>query len=68
MASRMKSVCHTNPATPSQSLIKMICYPEELSFNSKQSTWGIKQEKRHRNYISSFKNIVTLIFVLQIVG
>ena len=44
-ASRMKSVCHTNPANPSQSLIKTICYPEEFSFDSKQTAWGSKQER-----------------------
>ena len=44
-ASRMKSVCNTNPANPSQSLIKAICYPEEFKFDSKQTAWGSKQEK-----------------------
>ena len=32
-ASKMKSVCHTNPGKPSQSLIKTICYPEEFGFS-----------------------------------
>ncbi len=31
-ASKMKSICCTDPALPSQSLIKSICYPESQSF------------------------------------
>ena len=41
-ASRMKAVCHTNPANPSQSLIKGICYPEAFSFTSKATSWGLQ--------------------------
>ena len=33
-ASRMKSVCHSDPANPAQSLIKVICYPEAFKFVS----------------------------------
>jgi len=36
-SSRMRVVCHTNPANPSQSLIKSICYPLECS---KERNWG----------------------------
>lgn len=36
-ASRMKAVCHTSVAKPSQSLIKSICYPEAINFFSKQT-------------------------------
>ena len=36
-ASQMKSVCHTNASSPSQSLLKSICYPEAYSFTSKQT-------------------------------
>ena len=37
-ASKMKSVCHTDPDQPSQSLIKQICYPESAMFCSKATT------------------------------
>ena len=36
-ASRMRSVCRTNLANPSQSLIKTICYSEAFTFVSKQT-------------------------------
>jgi len=48
-ASRMKAVCHTNVANPSQSLIKSICYPEAYNFFSKQTEWGCKHEKKARD-------------------
>lgn len=48
-ASRMKAVCHTNVANPSQSLVKSICYPEAFSFVSKQTAWGCKHEKKARD-------------------
>jgi len=48
-ASHMKAVCHTDPTNPAQSLIKSICYPLELSFNSKETDWGQKQEKVARD-------------------
>ena len=38
-SSCMKSVCHTDPTNPAQSLVKSICYPEEFS---KQTNWGQK--------------------------
>ena len=41
-ASKMKSVCHTDPAKPSQSLIKQICYPQYYTFRSRQTDWGCK--------------------------
>ena len=43
-ASQMKSVCHTDAASPSQSLLKSICYPEAYSFFSKQTVWGCKHK------------------------
>ena len=49
--SKMKSVSHANPGNPSQSLIKTVCYPEEFSFYTKQTTWGIKQKKKAQNCI-----------------
>lgn len=47
-ASRMKAVCCTNNASPSQSLVKSICYPEAFSFTSKQTNWGCKHEQKAR--------------------
>ena len=44
-ASCMKQVCHTDVTNPAQSLVKSICYPQELSFSSKQTDWGQKHEK-----------------------
>ena len=41
----MKAVCHTDPTNPYKSLVKSICYPAELAFISKQTNWGLKQEK-----------------------
>ena len=41
----MKQVCHTDVANPVQSLAKSICYPQELSFSSKQTDWGLKHDK-----------------------
>ena len=41
----MKAVCHTDSTNPSQSFVKSICYPEEFAFTSKQTSWGLKQEK-----------------------
>ncbi|XP_076034152.1 uncharacterized protein LOC143020978 [Oratosquilla oratoria] len=44
-ASVMKSVCATDPASPSQSLIKRVCYPESCEFFSKATQWGCEHEK-----------------------
>ena len=54
-ASNMKSVCHTNPGNSSQSLIKAICYPEEFRFYSKQTTWGVKREKKAQQLYLKFQ-------------
>lgn len=43
-ASKFKAVCKTNKATPSLSLIKSICYPLKMTFNTKATLWGIKHE------------------------
>ena len=48
-ASQMKSVCHTDPAKPSESLIKAICYPEAFRFSTKSTLWGCKHEKEARD-------------------
>lgn len=44
-ASRLKSVCRTNPALPSQSLIMAICNPEMAKFKSAATNWGCDHEK-----------------------
>ena len=45
-ASKMKAVCHTNPA---QGLIKQVCYPQTYNFTSKQTSWGCTHEKAARD-------------------
>ncbi len=49
-ASKMKSVCCTDSASPSQSLIKVLVYPEAFRFTSKYTAWGCKHEKRARDF------------------
>ena len=52
-ALRMKSVCHSYPANPAQSLIKVICYPEAFKFVSAAISWVCKHEKCARDtYVS----------------
>ena len=43
-ASLSGAVCHTNPAQPSQSLIKSICYPHLFKINTKAVTYECKHE------------------------
>ena len=43
-ASLSGAVCHTNPAQPSQSLIKSIYYPHLFKINTKAVTYGCKHE------------------------
>ena len=43
-ASNFHQICHANPAKPSLSLIKQICYGS--SFESSATDWGIRQDKR----------------------
>ena len=43
-ASNFYQVCHTNPAKPSISLIKQICYGSK--FQSAATDWGCRQEKK----------------------
>ena len=45
----MKSVCRTDAANPSQSLIKQICYPQLFKFSSGQTDWGCAHERTGRN-------------------
>ena len=56
-ASRMKTVCHTDSAKPSQSLIKGICYPEAFSFTRKATSWGCSHESEAREiYLKTSKS------------
>ena len=48
-ASKMKSVCHTDPAKPSQTLIKQICYPQSFTFRSRPTDWGCTHEQSALN-------------------
>ena len=48
-ASKMKAICHTNPANSAQSLIKQVCYPKAYAFTSKQTSWGCMYEKAARD-------------------
>ena len=43
-ASRCHAVCHTDPAKPSQSLIKSICYPDVFNFSTKATRHGCQHE------------------------
>ena len=47
-ASKLKSVCSTNPATPAKSLVKSICYPEAHKFSTAATRWGCRNEGRAR--------------------
>ena len=40
----MKAACHTDPAFPSISLIKQICYPHWIRFSSEVTEWGCDHE------------------------
>ena len=44
-ASKFKSACHTDPASPSVSLIMAICYPEACRFSTSATRWGCQHEK-----------------------
>ena len=47
-ASRLKAVCHTDPASPSISLIMSICHLELSRFKSAATTWGCEHENEAR--------------------
>ena len=55
-ASKMKSACHTDPASPSISLIKQICYPKQCSFSTTATRWGCEHEDiAHQLYCSEMQ-------------
>ena len=55
-ASVCYSVTHTNPAQPSVSLIKRICYPQLFKVNSKAVNHGIKNESKA---IDAYKSVMS---------
>ena len=44
-ASRFKAACHTDPASPSISLIMSVCHPEMSRFKAAATSWGCQHEK-----------------------
>ena len=48
-ASKSFQVCRTNIASPSQSLIKAICYPQSYVFSSRATLWGCQHENIARS-------------------
>ena len=44
-ASKLKAITHTRVEQPSQSLIKLICYPEVYRFSTEATKWGCEHEK-----------------------
>jgi hypothetical protein len=52
-ASNFKSACHTDEATPSNSLITTICHPELVKFTSVATSWGLNHEKTARDLYQS---------------
>ena len=54
--SKMKAVCHTDPASPSVSLMKQICYPKQCSFSTSATRWGCDHEDTaHQLYFNEMK-------------
>ena len=52
-ASRLKSVCCTDPAQPSLSLIISICHPEMSRFKTAATVYGCEHEAQARNRYSA---------------
>ena len=44
-ASKFKSVCHTDPASPSLSLIMSICHPDTVRFKTAATSWGLNMKQ-----------------------
>jgi len=56
-ASKMKSVCHTDPSNPSVSLVDQICYPEKYHVSTEGIRWGCDHESIAREaYIQSMES------------
>lgn len=57
-ASNAKQVCRTSTTNPSQSLLRKICYPEDVQFWSPQTAWGKQHEAQAMQaYASVCKDI-----------
>ena len=52
-ASKFKAVCHTDPASPSLSLVMCVCHPDSFRFATKATAWGCQHEK---GAISEYKD------------
>ena len=50
-ASKLKAVCHTDPAMPALSLIMSICHPELYRFKNTATAYGCEHEKNGREPI-----------------
>lgn len=48
-ASKVRAICHTDPSSPSISLITSICYPELGKFRSAATAWGCRHETTARS-------------------
>ena len=46
--SKLKAVCHTDQAFPSESLVMSICHPELSKIKSTATTWGCEHERTAR--------------------
>lgn len=44
-ASKVKAVCHTDPSSPSLSLVMSICHPDTVRFKTAATLWGCQHEK-----------------------
>ena len=55
-ASRLKSACSTDPASPSLSLIMGICHPELSRFSTAATLYGCKHEK---DALDEYKKMAT---------
>ena len=49
-ASQLYQVVHTNPHTPSLSLLCAVCYPATVKFTTKATKYGCEHEKMQLNY------------------
>ncbi|KAJ8963022.1 hypothetical protein NQ317_006157, partial [Molorchus minor] len=52
-ASTFKAVCRARVINPPLSLLKRICYPQKMIFSSKQTSYGMNNEK---NALEEYKN------------
>ncbi|KAK3880823.1 hypothetical protein Pcinc_014710 [Petrolisthes cinctipes] len=44
-ASMLKKVLHTSPTNPAPSLIRAVCYPQDVMFKTPATRWGCEHEK-----------------------